>query len=569
MKSIELFMWGYQSHFRVAIEILTKRTLELIGIEIKPAVVVVGLARADRTPQHPVCIEPEDGPWQLSTFDALPDQVEAAIRTHPLQKMFYGDALSMQEKPEEIKRLSIRDEVARLLRSSDYKSDFRIFPSISCPIGDYYVVCVIYIPRILFQQFPSITYHWQNESIETSFLEQCISGILEEARTMLSGSDPGRSIENRTIRIPSEIVARCARNFMRSPFIGGINTADLFERINDLSRLMYEGRIGAGRIIFAEAEDPNVHYVLRFATPVPLSQARWARKALQMATKETALIAGYDAIYGLGKISDVSAPPYCIDILAPQQWDFKRGDQVLMRTHFGEAHLPQEPISTARFVENMERIFKGIPSHAVNRFRIVLDLLTQLPRGSMLVIAEDAALEASRLGQQGTLIDPTPLTKELLERCTSIDGSIISDPDGICYAVGVILDGTANDECTPSRGARYNSAVRYVGGSEARRMAFVVSEDRTLDVIPLLRERVSRRLIEDAVKSISTATTENYFEPRSFLDSHRFFLNSGQCVEINKALDRIESTPSEGSRILWNTVRFSVNPAMNDDYLKD
>jgi hypothetical protein len=288
-----------------------------------------------------------------------------------------------------------------------------------------------------------------------------------------------------------------------------------------------------------------------------------------MATAETALIVEYGSISGLGKVSDVSAPPFCVEFLDHHQWDFQCGEQVLLRSRFGEVRLPQEPIGKERFIDNMRRVFKGIGEPAIARFRIVLDLLAQLRHGSSLVIATDAAEETQRLVRQGTAIVPTPLTKELIERATAIDGTILADPQGVCHAIGVILDGQASDESTPSRGARYNSAVRYVSAGSVPRMAFVISEDRTLDVVPLLRPRLERNRIAAAVSEIEKATLDNYHKARSFLSEHRFYLNAEQCRVVNEALDRIESEPREVGQILLVTQRFEPHPAMNEAYLKE
>jgi len=288
-----------------------------------------------------------------------------------------------------------------------------------------------------------------------------------------------------------------------------------------------------------------------------------------MATGEVALIAEYSSIFGLGTVSDVSAPPYIIEFLDHHQWEFRRGDQVLLRCSFGEARLPQEPIGRERFIDNMRRVFNTNNEAAISRFRIVLDLLTQFPHGSSLVIASDAAAEAQRLARQGTSIIPTPLTKDLLERATSIDGTILADAQGVCHAIGVILDGPATDESSPARGARYNSAVRYVASGPGPRMAFIVSEDRTLDVVPLLRPQVERSRIEEALADIATAARDNYHQARSFLDRHRFYLNPEQCRIVNQALDRIEAEPTEVGRIMLITSRFEPHPAFDEGYLKD
>lgn len=139
--------------------------------------------------------------------------------------------------------------------------------------------------------------------------------------------------------------------------------------------------------------------------------------------------------------------------------------------------------------------------------------------------------------------------------------------DGSCHAIGVILDGVAKDGCTPSRGARYNSAIRYVDTSTAQRLAFVISEDRTLDIIPLLRPRISTAELEAMIDALEAATLDGHYAPRNYLNDRRFYLNSDQCTRVNIALDRFDTLALEDGRIRWIIDKFEPNPAMNDDYL--
>ncbi len=569
-KAINLFMWAYQPHFRIAVELRAKRVFELIGAEIEPKVFLVGLRRPGLAPGHPVCIEPEDGEWPLDVFDDLGGQVERGIVNHPQQQIFYSDETTMREQPERIRRIVIAEEIKRRLAPEDQRHGRKSFCSIAYPVDDYYVVLVLQLPTRLFRQYPPVEVTWQSEVYETSLIHACIHQLLSEAHHGLTLPDPGRVMSDEGMRSAEEIVRRAASSFMRSSFIAGkFSASNLFEDANCLSQLRYEGETGVGRLVLAAADDPNVEYVLRLASAVPLSESRWARKLLQMATAETALIVEYGSISGLGKVSDVSAPPFCVEFQDHHQWDFRRGEQILLRTRFGEARLPQEPIGKERFIDNMRRVFASIDDAAIARFRIILDLLAQLRHGSSLVIASDAAAEAQRLIRQGTVIVPTPLTKELIERATAIDGTILADPQGVCHAIGVILDGQASDESTPSRGARYNSAVRYVSSGSGPRMAFVISEDRTLDVVPLLRPRLERTRIATAVSEIQNATLDNYHKARSFLAENRFYLNAEQCRIVNEALDRIEREPREVGQILLVTRRFEPHPGMDESYLKD
>jgi hypothetical protein len=185
----------------------------------------------------------------------------------------------------------------------------------------------------------------------------------------------------------------------------------------------------------------------------------------------------------------------------------------------------------------------------------------------MIVFAEDAASEAGRLSRQGTPIAPTILTEELLQSVSGIDGTILVDPSGYCHAIGVILDGDASEECMPSRGSRYNSGVRYVASEGTKRLAVIVSDDRTIDVIPALRRLVSRTLIERHVATLESATLDNYHDSRNWLDKHRFYINSGQCERINAVLSRLDSLPKEAGRLYLQTERFEAHPEMEESYL--
>lgn len=69
---------------------------------------------------------------------------------------------------------------------------------------------------------------------------------------------------------------------------------------------------------------------------------------------------------------------------------------------------------------------------------------------------------------------------------TSIDGALIIGFDGMCYALGAILDGIASEDSQRGRGARYNSGLAYVDtqykqGEDC--LIAVISEDETIDIL--------------------------------------------------------------------------------------
>ncbi|MDA9445653.1 MULTISPECIES: diadenylate cyclase [unclassified Bradyrhizobium] len=476
MKPIDQFMWPYQDSFREGVQHLARSVLGDIGFEDGAATVfLVGLAAPGHQGRHAVCIEPEDGPWKQEMFGTLSADVERAIPTDPMQRMHYDDWATMRDKPENIRRNVITNEIRRSLKVEDERTGTRSFCSRATKYGDFYIVAVLQVPERGLRSLPTIRYRWQDQVGETSLVLECIREILAQAVQELSRPhpEPGRGIGDRNRLVAKEIADRAARLLMRTPFIDGdYANWGLYESIEEVSKLMYEGTVGTGRIILAADNDPSLHYMLKLSSPVLLNETRWLRKLLQMATRETALVCGYATAFGLGSVSDVGAPHFSIDFTGRHQWDLRRGDRIFMRVKDGQPRLPQDPIQVERFEENMRRIFPGIRDTSIAFARNVMDLLFKMGRGSTIVFAADAAGEAKRLESQGTRIQPAAINKEFLERASSIDGAMIADPNGVCHAIGVILDGNATPKCTPARGGRYNSAVRYVGnGSPAGRLS--------------------------------------------------------------------------------------------------
>jgi DisA bacterial checkpoint controller nucleotide-binding len=223
-------------------------------------------------------------------------------------------------------------------------------------------------------------------------------------------------------------------------------------------------------------------------------------------------------------------------------------------------------ISWDRFSDNFVRSLPGASENDARTAWGIMKAMMNETHGSMVVFAPDAAEEAVRLSRQGMVVSPTTLNDELLSSAVKIDGSILADHCGRCHAVGVILDGAVNDACTPARGSRYNSTVRYVAESKSHRLAIVKSEDGSIDVLPLLLPRVDHKLISDAIRALEAADLDNYHKPRLFLDEHRFYITEEECNRINHALDRLDALPREPYVIRLGTDRFRPDPEMNATY---
>jgi hypothetical protein len=565
------WMWGYQHHFAFEVKYLAKRVCMEIGAPFEPDVLLVGVRRDEDRPVQPVCLEPRDGLWSLEPFKDLEAQIAADIAKHPMQNMFYGDAPSMAEKPDNIRRMVIRDTVLERLKPDDDVRGVASFAGWPQPVGDHDVVTILQVPTGGLNLFPSLPLvDRDGEIYEIGFLRACLTGVLDAFRERLLLPDPGRSL-GRGLDA-GEVIARAAHSFGKS-ITGQVTDIymgeDLFEAMNEIASLRYEGSEGLGRMIIIDPAVDPVEWVCKLADPVPIRDARWARKLLQMATADLPLVATTSVILGLGRRGPPANPgrrPLTAEFHGHQDWTLWCGEQPLLRAIRSKPRLPQEVVRPERFVDTAQRLFPATTVEQIERLWEVLRLQSRRPYGSLVIIAEDAADEASRLSGQATLIEPAPISDELLAQASRIDGAILIDPGGVCHAIGVVLDGPAREECTPARGGRYNSAIRYVTEPAAPRMAIVASDDRTVDVIPILKPRINRADLEKLVAQAEGVDVDTYHRPLNLLRGLRFYLSASQCGRINVVVERLRKAPYRGTEIRALPDAFEPDPAMNESY---
>ena len=572
-------MWGYQEHFRLSVQSLAREVLKALGVSVDVTVLLVGVRRPNRENRNDVCVEPENGQWPLALFDGLLAAVEDVYSKHMLQGIFYGDEPSNRDKPEWMRRDSVSTAVGRALKPFDAENDVISFTGESRTVGDFYVVPVLQVPKVIFGKFPPLKEQPRRHEFigngHLSLIYAALATVLDEATTALQLPDPGRSLSGR-MRRPSEIVHIAADAFMHTP--GMIISkhyvhADMFNRLNVISSLLYEGARGVGRLILADPASSNIEHLLRFETPVKIHDPRWTRKVLQLAGPHAALIADHELVYGLGRLSPTYNPDdqnvFTVDFLDHYSWELRCGDLVLLRSLYREPTLPSEIVEEDAFTSTLARLF---PTSTEDERVHIWGLFNAAARqkvGSMIVVAEDAESEATRLASQGTSVQRVQMSIDLLRQVSFIDGSILLDPHGYCHAIGVILDGVANEQCTPSRGSRFNSAVRYVSTGEARRLAIVVSDDRTVDVFPAVRPRQSRKEIAAHIAALEVATHDNYRPALSWLEARKFYLNKGECAVVNVAVDRIDDREYELGEIRFYKNVFKADPEFDESYLID
>ncbi|HEY5170834.1 MAG TPA: hypothetical protein VIK54_03810, partial [Acidimicrobiia bacterium] len=238
----------------------------------------------------------------------------------------------------------------------------------------------------------------------------------------------------------------------------------------------------------------------------------------------------------------------------------------------GAPTLPRPLIDRAAFADAVDRIVGGGDLDGLWR---IVEAAAASGHGATVVVSADAPGESARLAGQSTPIGPTELTAPDVARLGRIDGALLVDRNAICHAVGVILDGDARGFGGPSRGSRFNSSVRYQMAAPARAVVVVISDDGTIDLVPTLRPRVTRREVAEVVQRFVDVASADEIDGELFARSYdavramSFYLNAKQCETVNELYEAEHDRryASGGLRVIQDPLE--PNPEMVDAYFSD
>lgn len=237
---------------------------------------------------------------------------------------------------------------------------------------------------------------------------------------------------------------------------------------------------------------------------------------------------------------------------------------------YGAPTLPTPIFDADRLVDVLGRVFEDA---APEKLLPLVSAAASARHGTTLVISAVADNEAHRLSGQATLVEPAELSPELLAHLSRIDGAVLVSPAGVCFAIGVILDGRAEGDGDPARGARFNSALRYQRSLPAVTVAVVVSEDGDVTHVPDLMPRVHRQDVLDAITLLEEAARREergeFSEAYDAIERLAFYLNEAQCERVNTlAQAEHDRTLAAGGLAI---IRQPLRPhrEMNDSYFAD
>ena len=340
--------------------------------------------------------------------------------------------------------------------------------------------------------------------VAVSLIDATIDQFLEHARQELLKPEPGL----RPMHTNAEDVIRGAGRSLCNDTVGRIDQrlieGDLFNACNTISSLAYEKSVASGRMVLCRKDHPSLNSQISLVQPGRLSRYKAARKLFQLASGRLSLHSDSEQVYGLVSLreyDEVQEDLFEMRVLGNHHWELNHAGKVLMRVRYGVPYLPRLSFDEGKLRRDFIRIFKSITADDIDRLAMLIRAAEEASHGALLIINENAAEESHRLRKQGSPIVACVLTPDLLRPLTTIDGAILLSPDGRCHGIGTILDGNATENGDPSRGARFNSALRYAE-SHWPCMAVVVSEDGGIDLIPDLPPAVRRSAIDRAIADI-------------------------------------------------------------------
>ena len=500
-------LWPHERRFREAAQDIATALFEALDDELRPHVQVLGLP-AD--PAAGLPIGQEAGRGNELPPELFADVVARGLALSVIKAQKYP-VVDDVELPATISRRryqnrGIRYVLQQVLDELTEGADYQYFIGWPVQIGEYYIFAVLRLKRKALRAYPALkpsrTYP-DGRPLANSLLSAAMYRFNEECVKALTEPEPGAGFLFRP-RDTDELLRAAGRSLLDTPAMAvgaddwnghhpsvpsatGPGSERLFYIINTISSLRYEGAEGIGCLLLARRGHPNLEEVFALTCPVDLTDYRAVRKLLEMTNTGIHLLADAEKVYALGRqvgTYDASREDlFAFHFVTYYTWELSHAGQTIMRARYGLPGLARPRLSLTRFRRDFKRTFATHDLEQVERvWQVVLEASRQ-PKGTLLVITTEALAEADRLKLQCTLIEPVVLTPTITQLVTAIDGAVLLDPQGYCYSIGVILDGKASGHGNGTRGARYNSAIRYVDSSAFPCLVVVVSEDGMVDVM--------------------------------------------------------------------------------------
>ena len=571
-KAIDQFMWAFQPHFRIRVELATKRVLDELGIgPTDTRVFLVGVATEENA-RHPICVEPETSPLLPEHLSLVATRASELYRSDPESQMRYSYPRAHAQQHRALFLTARANAITEAIEKSGAFNALTFFASQSSPIDGYEVHTCIGVPTDLIGNLPA----FKESTVERyhagkSLQHEIIQEILHRADQELFLPDPGTAA--RVLGRKEDIIASATERFMEGvTWRTAREPSDLFSALNAVASQTYEKDAARGTLNVTSRENLEKWLTVKFKNPVRIRETRTMRKLLQLSDDNLSVLADPAQAYGLGPSK--SAPDVIkVSITGHAKWEASVNGDKFVRVAYGNATIPHQPIEFEELEDIAERI---IGDTNTKRIWDIIQAAQESGHGTTLVVSKDPEAEAARLGSEGMTIDPDYVEPDQIVRLASIDGAVFVGPDGRCHAFGVILDGVANERGDRARGARFNSAIRYQNTVETpNSMIIVISDDGTIDLLPRLMPRVHREEIAEVVEDFCQCCDSTPVDAEEFarlyerVELCRFYLNEEQCCIVNAKHEQEMDRRGASGGTVFTERELKPNPQMNESYFWD
>lgn len=587
-KKLKYFMWGYQCYFREYIQLYAEKIFQSLSSDLKPYVFLLGFLREDAEGSEPICIEPEDCGIDFELFKDVDVLGKKFYKSHPGRNLIHSEPNLHERNQEDLTNECLRQAVLNYLDIT-YKKQGKIsFVSLPVMAFGYQIFIILQFDEEVYNRFYSLRrtsvkiHELRSATVMRSLIESLVYVYLSEASKRLYYPRAGVYFFEDILIDKKEMLRLAASRFIGSTIYAASESfyaSDIFDICNYIASLKYEGGSSTGRLIICKENHPNIRIVIKLERPITLDDHRRIRKLLEIASDDLHLYTNGTQIVGFAKMvgsyDTTKEDLFMINFVDAHHWTLLHDNQVMMIVEYTNPSLPKSKIEKRNFDSTIKRILSEIPDEGLNNLWKIVNSAIKQKHGTLIIISRKAKEESSRLSNQSTQIRPLLLIEELVKPITSIDGAIILDMNGFCHSMGVILDGVASDNGTPTRGARYNSAIRYVDMTKGDSIAIIISEDGMVDLYPQLRPQIKKSKIIEHLKRLKDETEseevdyDKYHPIMRWLDEYKFYLSQDNCDEINNLKKIFDSKlKTEVGRIYYyyQIPDFQPDPDMNDSY---
>lgn len=560
--------------FRIHVQVTAESALRQLDADLQPEAFLVGILQQATENRFSACVEPEKEHWiESEAFNDVQEKAAAICANYVESQMRQSHPLAQQRQDDVLYRRSIRDAILQVIEAHQAKPPNRsFFASIPELVDDYLVSAVLSVSTAALDSHHRLrsgevnVHAYRTIPVARSLIDATITEILDDAADGLLMPEAGLRTRDREA---DEIIRSAGRHLaiqtayrVNRRGVDGVHR--FYEACDKISLLKYEQAEGHGRLLLAAKDKEEIRSEIAFSDGPDLQDHRRVRKLLELCSSSGSLHTDSKKVFSLvaERASSDSEDVFEVIFLGHHHWELRHAGELLMGVHFGQPYLPKLVGYELKLRKDLPRLFPGISVEASD---LLLSLVRQTERarhGTLFVISAEAAAESERLKNQSTPIEPRALSVELLDHLTGIDGAVLVDLNGHCHAIGVILDGMASSYGNPARGARYNSALRYVQSAMQRgiaTVAIVVSEDGGVDIIPDPPPAIKRSLLQamiaelEQISKVEEIPNRRYNELYDWLNRNQFYLLEDDCQRVNTAIQEIERRYDEEGRSIWIT----------------